>query len=317
MYSEVLKSNPNHDSRGRFARYPGQPSSASWESPNTKVKGKGLIPPGASLSDYAKKFDDPKATEHGILSKFGVDVMQEILSTSEKANSLAPSTALYSVNKDGTGGYTPERLRKHAEIIAHFLNPEVIARATPKEGTPPTLVLLGGRGGSGKSAFTHNEETGEAAKIKEFDSKKYLVLDSDAIKGMLKPPYAGWNAASVHEESDAIFTHIAETARRKGLNIVQDATMKSDKLQPTIDAYKEGGYRVEGHYMFVPRQEAARRAVGRFLGKGGKRGRLVPVRVVLSNTKNEANFDKLKPSFDKWSAYDNQGASPVLINRSE
>jgi hypothetical protein len=47
--------------------------------------------------------------------------------------------------------------------------------------------------------------------------------------------------------------------------------------------------------MHLPRQEAAKRAVGRFLGKTKQ---YVPPAVILSNTANEANFDSIKPMVD-------------------
>lgn len=110
------------------------------------------------------------------------------------------------------------------------------------------------------------------------------------------------------------------SARSMGLNVVLDATMKTGaNAMAKIDSFKADGYRVEAHYMHLPRQEAAKRAVGRFIG-GGESGRYVPVNAVLANTKNEANFDEARRVSDKWSFYDNnvpQGTPPKLISRSE
>jgi hypothetical protein len=81
-----------------------------------------------------------------------------------------------------------------------------------------------------------------------------------------------------------------------------------------VKAFKDLGYKVEAHYMHLPRQEAAKRAVSRFLGKTQ---RYVPVNVVLSNTTNEASFDQVRQLADKWSFRDNnvpQGSEPVLIS---
>lgn len=300
MFAHVFKFNANHDHLGRFAKAPGNGNGP-------------LAEQGVSLEDYAAKHDQAGVTAEDIYSQFPKD-RREIAASVARANNLTGTNVLYSRNKDGTGGYTSARKALHREIITSILSPENIAAATPKKGKRPVLVILGGRGGSGKSAFTHSEK-GDA-KIKEFDSRNMLVLDTDAIKAKLRPPYKGWNAACVHEESDYIFESINSMAKELGLNIVRDATLKSNKLQPTIDAFKAEGYDVEGHYMFVPRQEAARRAVSRYLGKGkADRSRLVPAETVLSNVNNEKNFDLLKHNFTKWSAYDNQGSGPVLINR--
>lgn len=66
--------------------------------------------------------------------------------------------------------------------------------------------------------------------------------------------------------------------------------------------------------MHLPRQEAAKRAVARFLGKTA---RFVPPDVVLGNTTNEASFDEVKKMVDAWSFRDNnvkQGEDPILIS---
>lgn len=267
-----------------------------------------------SLASYAQSKDDPKITEEKIYSQLDPKDAEEMRAKVKKANKLKGTDVQYV--KDGD--YTPERKKMHDEIIRHFLSPEAIKAATPEKGTKPTFVVLGGRGGSGKSAFTHGHG-GEKPSVNEFDSRKFLIMDADEIKGRLKPPYKGWNANQVHEESSYLFDKIVDTAKNLGLNIVSDATLKSDKLGPQLEDMQKNGYDIEGHYMFLPRQKAAQRACGRYLSKGpGQRGRLVPPGVILGNTNNEANFDKLKPFFKKWSAYDNdqpKGTPPKLIQR--
>jgi hypothetical protein len=102
--------------------------------------------------------------------------------------------------------------------------------------------------------------------------------------------------AQVHAESGEIFDEITRIAHNAGLDIVHDATLKTGaKATTLVKKFKESGYRVEAHYMHLPRQEAAKRAVGRFLGKTK---RYVPPAVILSNTANEANFDSIKPMVD-------------------
>ena len=54
--------------------------------------------------------------------------------------------------------------------------------------------------------------------------------------------------------------------------------------------------------------------MARFLGKTK---RYVPVEVVLSNTGNEASFDRVRALADKWSFYDNNvphGHEPLKIS---
>jgi predicted ABC-type ATPase len=268
-----------------------------------------------SLSSHNAANDDPSVTARKVLSAFTAEDRQEVAKALIRSSTV-PSSKADNTIKDGPnkGQYTKERQVLHNKIIAKFLSPENIAAATPAEGEAPTYVVLGGRGGSGKSAFTD-----PTSSIKEFDSSKFLKLDTDAIKGMLIPPYAGWNAGSVHEESSDIFEAITSVATGARLNLLHDSTLKTNGVESTIKNLKSKGYRVEGHYMYVPRQVSAVRAVKRYLGKGpGQRGRLVPVDVILANINNEKNFDSFKPYFDKWSSYDNmvpKGTAPKLLGR--
>jgi predicted ABC-type ATPase len=259
------------------------------------------------LSGYYRKYADDYITEAALLSELTPEQRGDVRAKQLRAMGQPPSWYQYSVNGDGTGGWTKERKKLHAEIFREVFSPDAVKAATPKEGEAPTLYVLGGRGGSGKGAFTNGT-------IKEFDSSKAITLDSDAIKDRLRPPYRGWNASTVHEESAQLFQAMMDHAKSLGLNVVHDVTLSSGKHADTIRKHVEAGYRVEGHYMFVPPQTSARRALSRYFnGKG--RGRLVPVSVLLSMKDNEKNFEAMLSLFDKWSAYDNQGSSPKLISR--
>lgn len=253
-------------------------------------------------ADYAKQHDDPEVTPEEILAHFPADTMDKIKAVQERLHSVEQTIDQYKQGDD----YTEERKKLHAEIFQRFLSPERIQAATPPEGEAPTLVMLGGRGGSGKSWF----------RGKVYDPEKTIVIDPDAIKEMM-PEYEGWNAHQVHEESGDITEAIIREAMDLGLNVVLDATMKTAKSTlARAQEFKGAGYRLEAHYMHLPRQEAAKRAVQRFLGKTQ---RYVPVEVVLANTSNEDTFDQVRQIADKWSFRDNnvpQGAEPILISES-
>lgn len=266
------------------------------------------------LSSHFRQFDNQHITPQHILDEFDPEVASEIAEKIKEANTLTPSFEKYS-HKDASGAtvWDPERSALHNKIINSILTPEAIKKATPADGKP-TFIILGGRGGSGKSAFTNG-------KLKEFDPDTFIVLDSDEIKKSLVPPYEGWNAAQVHAESSYIFEVITKLMKNKGLNFIHDSTLKTKKVECDIMDMKESGYRIEGHYMHVPRHVSANRAVKRYLGKGpNERKRLVPIEVILDNTENEKNFDSMKKHFNKWSAWDNQvqkGELPKLISRSK
>lgn len=253
-------------------------------------------------ADYFKAHDDGEVTPNDILGLFPDEVREKIKGAQERLKSIEETTELHQEN----GAYTEEREKLHREIIGKFLNPETVKAARPEDGEKPTFTLLGGRGGSGKSWF----------KNEVYDPEKAIVIDADAIKENL-PEYEGWNAHQVHEESSQLVDRIVGMAQRLGLNIVHDATMKTPKKAVAlVNRFKDAGYRVEAHYMHLPRHEAAKRAVARFMGKSG---RYVPVSVVLSNTSNEAGFDAVRGLVDAWSFRDNnveKGADPVLISES-
>lgn len=196
-----------------------------------------------------------------------------------------------------TGEWSEERQQLHTEILTKIFDPEVVDRVRPVAGTKPKFVMLGGRGGSGKSWFTEEHGIGADA----------LKLDNDEIKGML-PEYEGWNAALVHEEASYLFDRATDIAMAMGLNICHDATMKTtSEAVDLVKSFSDAGYVPEAHYMFCAPQEAARRALKRFVNgmKKNGRGRFVLPGYTMSSTTNERSFDVVKDLCKSWSLYDN------------
>lgn len=290
----------------RWSEIRGHDDKGGAEKPkvSNEVRGeqKPIPPDQFQAADYAKSHDDAEVTPEAILAHFPPDTAEKIAKVQERLGSIEQTIDTHMQD----GEYAAERAALHDRILDELLSDEKIAAATPPEGQAPTFIILGGRGGSGKSWFEGNV----------YDPEKSVVLDADHIKGML-PEYEGWNAAQVHEESGQIFDRLVETARTLGLNVVLDKTMKTAKSAiADVQAFKDAGYRTEAHYMHLPRQEAAKRAVQRFLGKTN---RYVPVEVVLSNTSNEQAFDQVRGMVDGWSFRDNnvaQGQQPILISQS-
>ena len=259
-----------------------------------------------TAGDWSKAHDDGTVSPESVLKSFPPDTAEKIAATKERLASIEQTIANHRVSGEGADAvYDDERMAIHKKIIGHFFGDGKADAARPAEGEQPTFTMLGGRGGSGKSWF----------KGKVYDPGKCIVLDADEIKGML-PEYEGWNAAEVHEESSDILEKMLVKCREQGLNVVLDATMKTAKSAVAkAHVFKGAGYRFEAHYMHLPRQEAAKRAVSRFLGKTQ---RFVPPEVVLSNTTNEASFDQVKGLADAWSFRDNnvnEGDEPVLISQ--
>lgn len=269
--------------------------------PGPKEKG-GEEPP-ASKGQASQLFE-----AHPSTGKSAADIIaahpgmaEKIAKVKEKLAQGTPTDHLH--KKDGK--YTPEREALHNKIIREILSPKAMAAATPKAGEKPTVTFLGGRGGSGKGWLT---KPGQGP----VDATKAIVLNSDDVQEKF-PEYQGWNAAHTHDEAAEIVEQAEDVARKAGLNVILDATMRSEGgIRKKLERFQKAGYDVHGHYMFLPPEEAAKRALGRF-DRGGEKGRYVPPEYTLGSTENEKNFDKMTPSFKKWSIYHNLGESPELV----
>jgi predicted kinase len=289
--------------------------------------GKGWVPPDEfTAGEWKKQWDDPKANkddagvEH-IMNSFETlkeEIERHVKETDAKNYELIYTKQLthqlYRKSGEGPSSiYTEDRQKLHDEIESEILAPDKIHSAKPPEGEKPTFMMLGGRGGSGKSWFQNNI----------YDPGKFVILDADSIKERI-PEYDGWNANQVHEESSDVLEKILQRCLEQGLNVVLDATMKTpEKATEKLAQFIAKGYKTEAHYMHLPRQEAAKRAVMRFRNgkkEGDYRGRYVPVKVVLGMTTNEETFDLVKNMVDSWSFRDNnvkRGEQPILISESK
>lgn len=214
------------------------------------------------------------------------------------------------------GEYTPARYAVQQKIIWKAF--EGWENKVPKEGKPK-LVILGGRGGSGKSQFTDKD------KLNLYPKDDYVVIDPDKFKESLPEyknlvdsgdKYAGLNAWEVHEESSDMKKRALGMAKELGANVVLDGTLsKYSSVKKVIDEFKKAGYDVEGAYMHLPREKSTARGIIR-----GMNGRFVPVGQLLAMKENEDVFEQLMPEFNKWTIYDNDvpfGEEPKLVAKSE
>ena len=309
---------------GNVKQAKGKTESDKKESKPAVQDGKTFVPPeNFNAADWSKQWSDPKATPDDagveyILQSFGKEGTEISEHIREVNGKIKFGSADRDTNKkfliSGKGEsarYTENREKLHGAIMQALLAPDKIRAAKPALGESPTFMILGGRGGSGKSWF----------KDKLYDPLKYVILDADEIKTML-PEYNGWNAQDVHEESSDILEQMVCMCIREGLNFVLDGTMKTAKSAlGRILRVQSAGYKTEAHYMHLPAQEAAKRAVGRYMGENKDfSGRYVPVHRVLENTTNEDSFDQVRKLVDKWSFRDNnvkRGKQPILISEGE
>jgi predicted ABC-type ATPase len=265
-----------------------------------------IEPDKFTAAEWTKQFDDPNVNDEKVFNSFEnpAEIKKAIVETEERLKRLEETIKHRIEGEDDSAVYTPERQELHKRIFDKFLSPEKINAAKPEIGEHPTLIMLGGRGGSGKSWFEHQV----------YDPSKAIVLDADLIKKEL-PEFEGWNANQTHQESGDLLEKLLVAAREKKVNIVLDATMKTPaSAMKKVLAFKDAGYLIECHYMHLPRQEAAKRAVSRFMGKTK---RYVPISHILANKTNEETFDMVKKLADAWSFRDNnvpEGDPPILIS---
>jgi predicted kinase len=313
-FMQTVLVNPNKQQHGKA-------HAAQAEAPRNTTD-KHFIPPQKfTASDWAKQFVDPKATPDGagvdhVLSSFGngsAAELKEKITEAVDANKKATQTVKWYRTNDKEGKeaeYTPEREALHGRIMGALLSPDKLRSAKPREGEKPAMIMLGGRGGSGKSWFKGNV----------YDPNKFVILDADMIKEEL-PEYEGWNANQLHEESSDILEQMIDLCKREGLNVVIDMTMKTPKsAYERLALFKDKGYRTEAHYMHLPPQEAAKRAIKRYRDGDDKpgqyKGRFVPPGIILSMRQNEETFDLIKGLVDDWSFRDStDGFPPKCISQ--
>lgn len=237
-----------------------------------------------SIQDY--DFVDKKSGRKYHLSK--EEIQKEIRDVEKRIKELDKDTVsdYAEVDEDGEiTGWKEERAKMHQEKLD-----EIFKNVQPSEH--PEIVVLGGRGGSGKSRYANKEG--------------YLVLDNDKIKEMLDE-YEGWNAKQVHEEAGYILKQALNIAKENNISIVLDGTLSGDyeKLKNKIMPFIEKGYTLQAHYVSLPRQKSIQRAIKRYVSGKRKsgRGRYVPIEVLSDMKNNEKNFTKLLSDFKarRWS----------------
>ena len=217
------------------------------------------------------------------------EVQNKVREVETKIDNLGADTVatLAELDKDGniTGWKDKERVAKHEEILT-----DIFKNAKPSEGTPE-VVVLGGRGGSGKSKYKNKEG--------------YVVLDSDYIKSKL-PEYKGWNAGLLHREAGYVLNDAIKFAIENNISVVLDMTLGDYvKTKDRVQQFMDADYDLKAHYIHLPRQKSVQRVIGRWL-KGdidNGKGRYVPIKAILKMSKNEENFNKLLNTFKakEWS----------------
>ena len=219
-----------------------------------------------------------------------------------------PSTA--SKYLDADGHFTPERQALHDQIVRDALKGWTDKDGAFHPSTPvdhPSYYMMGGGPASGKSSII---DTGKVSL-----PENRVHVDADQLKQklpetqeMMKNGDNRW-AQMAHEESSYLAGRIQAAAFERGHNVALDGTGDSsaEKLGGKIDAARNAGYRVVGHYVTVHPDEAVRRAGVR----AAKSGREVPESVIRGT---HASISRVLPEaanrFDELHLYDTNSTKP-------
>lgn len=217
-----------------------------------------------------------------------------------RAESSGNDSVAKHMRPDGT--WDPARQKLHDQIVSDAL-------AGHHSQASPVATFLGGGTASGKSTA-----------LASAAHKDQVVIDSDAIKGLL-PDYqqkvkAGdpSAAAYAHEESSYLAKRIQAAAIARKLNYLLDGTGDASyaKMAAKIKAARDGGHRVDAKYVTAATEEAVRRAEAR----AKETGRMVPESVIRSIHAGVSEvFPKLVESglLDSAELWDTNGAKPLLV----
>jgi len=238
----------------------------------------------------------------------------------DKDYAKAPAGADNSFNQHinpKTGRISAERRKLYEDIISKHLD---AVESSPN----PTVDYMGGGGGSGKTFMINQGYADVPTKA----SSKAVHINPDDIKEMLpeydKMRFSGDDnqakraAGYVHEESSLLAKEITRRAIDKGCSIVIDGTGSNPKkIEQQVEAARQKGYQINGHYVNTPFETAMSNNKKRFENPGEKRW--VDEEVLKhAHVSVSKNFESVLPLFDKMTLYHNDGKStPVVIANYE
>jgi predicted ABC-type ATPase len=207
---------------------------------------------------------------------------------------------------DGQGHYTPERAALHRAIVEKYL-----AGTTAVDH--PTVVILGGGGGSGKSTFAATEGIGKTNTVQ---------INTDLIRAELPETVLGDPMGGVltHEEASDISGQLLKGALAGRRHAVLDGTGDSTltKLGGKVAVMRAAGYEIVAEYVTVPIDVAQARADAR----GARTGRYVPqtalrhaheaVSRIFPEAIRQGLFDRAR----LWDTNTPKGVTPRLVASS-
>lgn len=198
--------------------------------------------------------------------------------------------------------YSEQAQRENDRIVGKFLS-----EASPvRGGEKPTLTVIIGQGGSGKSKIVNEYAEQLGIKI-----PKGVNVNADDIKAEL-PGYKGKLAPAFHDRSSDISKQLLAKAVRGNYNVTWDATGNNPKkMISAIEGIKATGYKVDVIFAKCDQLKAAERMYTRYTGKNFGTGKERFVDPLLALTQygkggSEHTYDILssKGIASSWRTYD-------------
>lgn len=258
--------------------------------------------------EFGKKKDE--------LNKYASSKYEELNSKDRKV--IARNIRTFLDGKDTKGVnyngkfWIKERRVFHSKILKDYT--ANAAQAVTK-GKRPKVIFMAGLPASGKTYATqkfYDKVPGSNGKlIQDKKGEKYLVLNTDDIKGYLPEYDNGRGACIVHNESSHLLGNMIKSFSKLNVNIVVDGTLaKTEKALDQIRLFKKKGYKTNITYVTVPVKTAIDRAAERYK----EEGRFVPYGLMPDyEEKIERTMHFIKDSADTFRHIDNTGVKPIII----
>ncbi len=177
-------------------------------------------------------------------------------------------------------------------------------RMATRKAHIPRCIVIAGPNGAGKTTF--------AREFLPRDRGVLNFVNADLIAAglsPLQPPLAARAAARlVLAELDRL-----SNAR---LDFAFESTLSGISYVRRLRAWKDAGYRIEIVFLQLSSPQLALKRIASRVAQGGHD---VPRADVMRRfTRGRANLERLYlPLADSWAMYDNSGAAPTLVARSQ
>jgi len=257
------------------------------------------IPPAANMEDMPRYVSDFKASPEYDKA------MQETLGS-------LPKNASYYQIEDATldkhkhnGRLDKDRAILHEQIVNHYFNP----KAAAKPGQRPSLVLLMGQPGAGKT-------TAGAPYARKYG--EMTELDPDGIRSFL-PEYNGYNAPATQNEAKLIGDRmlLPRAVKARHSILVDQTGANGDKVARLTNNLGKLGYDVHIIYVKAPLWKSANNIVQRFQ----KHGRFVDPDYLVDHVDGRPGntYDRMKKNkyVKSWVTLDNSADKAIVTDEGK